>query len=159
MNIYLASFIGDAGEIHDSLVVGLVAAVGVAALAALALAVLVLGARVRRRDTNSGSDLAFVVVPETLLLLSALLRAVFVGPAKVQDQGISSCNSADSLPGVAEVLEAHVIVQPAAVVVLYAGGVLLCVVHAQHCRHLGHFTQADQACHKTAKHFLHVGEC
>ena len=118
-----------------------------------------LGARVRRGDTNAGSDFAFVVVPETLLLLPALLRAVFVGPAEVQDQRVCSCNRADSLPGVAEVLEAHVVVQPAAVVVLYAGGVLLCVVHAKHCRHLGHFTQTDHACHKTAKHFLHVAEC
>jgi hypothetical protein len=131
---YLATFVRNARKVLNGLVVDLVAAITVAALPALALAVVVLGARVLRRDANAGSDLAFVVMPEAfLLLLLPLFWAVFVRPAQVQGQGQISSDRADSLPGVAEVLEADVIVKPAAVVVLDAGGKPLGVVHAEHC--------------------------
>ena len=131
---YLATFVRNARKVLNGLVVDLVAAITVAALPALALAVVMLGARVLRRDANAGSDLAFVVMPEAfLLLLLPLFGAVFVRPAQVQGQGQISSDRADSLPGVAEVLEADVIVKPAAVVVLDAGGKPLGVVHAEHC--------------------------
>ena len=154
---YLAALIGDTGKVLDSLVVDLIAAVPVATLATPVLAVLVLWARLSRRDANSGRYLALVVMPEAVLLLCPLLGAVLGWPAKVQGQGLFRSDGTDCLPGVAEVLEADVVVESAAVVVLDAGRVPFGVVHAEHRTHHDNFTEAYESYKHTAQYFLHSG--